>query len=211
MKPMTKRRGGRPSRIEAERLEDKILDAAAALFFREGYGAVSIEIIAKHAQISKRTFYTRFENKAAIFTAVVHRVIQTIRPPQDATDRLFEGSNLEEILHRIAPIILRASLTPQSVALQRVVMAEGQRFPELAMIMNQQGARQEAINRISAILEKHAEAGRTHSDAAFAAEQFLAMLVSVPQRRAMGFGAALKDGDIDRWANATVDLFLKGF
>ena len=63
------RRGGRPSREEAEKLEDKILDAAAALFFDEGYGAVSVEEIAKQAQISKRTFYARFENKAAIFRA----------------------------------------------------------------------------------------------------------------------------------------------
>jgi hypothetical protein len=54
--------GGRPSREAAALLRDKILDVATALFLRDGYGAVSIEMIARDARISKRTFYQRFSN-----------------------------------------------------------------------------------------------------------------------------------------------------
>lgn len=205
-------RGGRPSREEASKLEDKILDAAAALFFSEGYGAASIEEIVRRAQISKRTFYARFENKAAVFRAVVHRVIQQLRPPSAAVDQLFSGKNIEAILRRIAPVILQASLSPSALSLHRVLLSESARFPELARIMQEQGSRHEAIRRIAGILE--AEAGSTKKSfpkSAFAAEQFLVMLTATPQRRALEFGITMKKEEIDNWSRDTVELFLKGY
>jgi AcrR family transcriptional regulator len=205
------RKGGRPSKEQAEKLEDTILDAAAALFFSEGYGAASIEAIARKARISKRTFYARFEDKAAVFRAVMRRVVARLRPSSADTDKLFEGKNAEEVLRRIAPIILRASLSPEALSLQRVMMAEAARFPELARIVSEQDARQEAIRRIAEILKK--EAGKEkHAETwyAFAAGQFLHMMTVEPQRRALGFGAPLSGEGLDAWANDTVDLFLRG-
>ena len=207
------RRGGRPSKEEAGKLEDKILDAAAALFFGEGYGAASIEQIAKNAQISKRTFYARFENKAALFSAVVRRVIQRVRPADGAaTDKLFLGDNIEEILRRIAPVILHGALSPEAVALHRVVQAEAARFPELALIVDKQGARQEAIKRIAALLRDEAiREKRALADPVFAAEHFLLMLTAGPQRRAMGLGVPMTSPELHEWAMKTVDLFLNGY
>jgi AcrR family transcriptional regulator len=192
-------------------LQDKILDAAAALFFSEGYGAVSIEAIAKRAQMSKRTFYARFENKAAVFRAVVHRVVQRLRPNDADTDRLFAGRNAEEVLRRIAPIILRASLTPESLSLHRVMLAEATRFPELALIMHEQSARQEGIRRIADLLRQDAKTENiAAAKSAFLAEQFLLMVTSEPQRRALGFGAPMNAEELEGWAGDTVDLFLNG-
>ncbi|HET6307753.1 MAG TPA: helix-turn-helix domain-containing protein, partial [Rhodopila sp.] len=65
------RRGGRPSREQAALLGDRILDVATELFLAEGYGATSIEAVAQRARISKRTFYHRFPDKAALFDAVL--------------------------------------------------------------------------------------------------------------------------------------------
>src|ERR1700722_13347074 len=106
------RRGGRPSKKDAELIQDKILDAAAASFFTEGYGATSIESIARRAGISKRTFYHRFEDKAEVFRAVVQRVIERLRPP--GVPLLFKGGSLEEILHKLARVIVRAALSPEA-------------------------------------------------------------------------------------------------
>jgi len=205
------RRGGRPSRKDAAKLEENILDAAATLFFSQGYGAVSIEHIAKQAQISKRTFYARYDDKAAIFRAVVHRVILRLRPPNDTTDQLFTGLSMEAVLRRIAPIILKASMRPEALALQHLVLAEAKRFPELAAIMDKEGARKEAITRIAALLQ--AEASRLKRkmlDPLFLAEQFLFMLTAAPQRRVLGLGSPLSPSAIENWAQQSVDLFLKG-
>ena len=121
------RRGGRPSREEAALLGERILDIATELFLAEGYGATSIERVAQRARISKRTFYHRFPDKAALFSAVVHRIIQRLRPP--AGTPLYEGDSVEDILRRLARLVLRAALAPMALALSRLMIAEAQRFP----------------------------------------------------------------------------------
>ena len=203
------RRGGRPSRAEAERLGERILDAATEAFLHEGYGGTSIEAIAKRARISKRTFYSRFENKPALFGAVVHRVVERLRPPDPAG--MFEGGTLEEILERLARYILRAALTPQALALHRVILAEATRFPELAAVVAEQGGGREAVQRIAALLERErATGGIGIADTIFAATQFLQMVVAAPQRRALGMGPPMSEAEIDRWAAGSVRLFLRG-
>ena len=203
------RRGGRPSREQAALLADRILDAATDLFLAEGYGATSIESVAQRARISKRTFYHRFPDKAALFGAVVHRIIQGVRPPPNVP--LFEGGSLSEVLHRLARIAVHASVAPMTLALTRLMLVEAHRFPELASIVASEGTRAEAVKQIAAILEREARAGRLTIDRPeFAAEQFLSLLLSVPQRRALGLGTPMTGGELDCWADDCVNLFLNG-
>ncbi|HVM82217.1 MAG TPA: TetR/AcrR family transcriptional regulator [Stellaceae bacterium] len=203
------RRGGRPSRAEAERLGERILDTATEAFLREGYGGTSIEAIAKRARISKRTFYSRFEDKAALFGAVVHRVVERLRPADPVG--MFEGGSLEEVLLRLARYILRAALTPQALALHRVILAEATRFPELAAVVTEQGGGREAVQRIATLLERERTRGGIGvTDTVFAATQFLQMVVGAPQRRALGMGPPLTEAEIDSWAAGAVSLFLNG-
>lgn len=201
---------GRPTKEETAGIQDKILDVAAAFFFEDGYGATSIEAIAKQARIAKRTIYSRFADKPSLFRAVVHRVIERLRPPN--VTHLFEGTKLEDILYELARVILDASLNSQALALHRIVLAEATRFPELALIVHDQGTRKEAVQRISALLQRMTT--KPNNDAGsniFAAEQFLQMVVASPQRRALGLGIPMKKEELDIWAKNTVKLFLKGY
>lgn len=200
------RRGGRPSKQQAAQLGERILDAATHLFLSHGYGATSIEAVARRARISKRTFYHRFPDKPALFVAVVHRIIEGLRPPADIP--LLEG-DLHDILRRLAGLILRAVLSPQAIALHRMMVAESGRFPRLAAATT--GATEEAIQLIAGILEREIRARRIALiDPTFAAQQFLYMVIARPQRRAMGFGAAMAAAEIDAWAEDVVNLFLNG-
>jgi TetR/AcrR family transcriptional regulator, mexJK operon transcriptional repressor len=203
------RRGGRPSSADAARLSETILDVATELILTEGYGVTSIEAIARRAHISKRTFYSRYKDKAELFAAVVHRVVERLRPQDDAS--LFEGGTIEEILTRSAQVILRAALSSQALALYRVILAEATRFPELAKVVSEQRGRNEAITRIAALLEGEAHAGHIVLDnTSFAAAQFLQMVVSLPQRRSLGLGTPMTPAELERWARDTVTLFLNG-
>ena len=207
----TRRRGGRPPRLQAEQIREQILDIATPLFLSQGYGATSIEEVARRARMSKRTVYSRFRDKAELFGAVVHGLVDRLRPPNAAPEQFFEGSSLEAILQRLARLILRAALSPPALALHRVIVAEATRFPELAEAVNQEGARREAIQRIAALLKREAPAsGLSHAKAEFAAEQFLHMLVAGPQRRALGLGTPMTSEALDAWAQDAVDLFLNG-
>ena len=202
------RRGGRPSRAQARQLGERILDVATELFLSHGYGATSIEAVARRARISKRTFYHRFEDKPALFVAVVHRIIDRLRPPADMP--LLEG-NLRQILERLAGLILRAALAPQAVALNRMIVAESARFPKLASIVTERGVTGEAIRFIADILDREAHAGNLSlNDPRFAAEQFLYMIIALPQRRAMGLGVPMTPAEREAWPRQVVNLFLNG-
>src|SRR5664279_624371 len=122
------RRGGRPSREASEQLGELILDAATGMFLAHGFGATSIGAVAQNLRISKRTFYHRFPNKEALFAAVVHRIIQRLRPPPDIP--LIEGADVEPVLERLATMILHAALSSNAIALHRLIVAESTRFPE---------------------------------------------------------------------------------
>jgi AcrR family transcriptional regulator len=203
------RRGGRPSRSESAELRERILDTATQLFLTHGYGATSIEEIARRTRISKRTFYHRFADKPELFGAVVHRIVDRLRPP--ASVPLLDGPDLAATLQRLASLILHAALSPQALALHRLIVAESARFPKLAAVVARQGAADEAVRLIAGCLEREAHAGKLALDQpTFAAQQFLHMIVGLPQRRALGLGVPLAPGEIEAWTRDVVNLFLHG-
>ena len=188
---------------------ERILEAATELFLAEGYGTTSIEAVAARAGISKRTFYHRFDNKDALFAAVVHRIIEQIRPPPQVP--LIEGATLHDILHRLAGLILHAALSPQAIALHRLVTAESVRFPNLARAVHDEGWAHEATTLIGELLERDPHGVRLSARMReFAALQFLHMVVTLPQRRIMGLGLRMTPKELEVWANNAVTLFLDG-
>jgi TetR/AcrR family transcriptional repressor of mexJK operon len=202
-------RGGRPSRIAALALNDRILDVATELFLAQGYGQTSIEALAKRAGISKRTFYHRFADKAVLFSAVVHRILERVRPPPDVP--LLAGATLHEMLKRLAGLILQAALSPAAIALHRVMVAESARFPELARALDAEGASQEAIALIGDLLARALNNPELSAPAReFAALQFLQLVVVVPQRRSLGFDRPMTPAELESWADWSVQLFLNG-
>src|SRR5580693_9224030 len=115
-------RGGRPSRQQSAELADRILDVAETLFLSHGFGATSIEAVAKRAGISKRTFYHRFTGKERLFEAVVRRLIERWLPPLSAGP--IEAPSLADALRQTAEQMLKVALTPEALALHRIVIAE---------------------------------------------------------------------------------------
>jgi TetR/AcrR family transcriptional regulator, mexJK operon transcriptional repressor len=203
------RHGGRPSRAAALQLRDRILGVATELFLTEGYGSTSIEAVSGRAGISKRTFYHRFNDKAALFAAAVHRIIEQIRPPPEVP--LLEGATLQEILRRLAGLILHAALSPQAIALHRLVTAESARFPNLVRAVYDEGWAEEASTLIGNLLARELRDPRlTLELQGFAAAQFLHMVVALPQRRMMGLGTPMTPRELEAWADDVVNLFLNG-
>jgi TetR/AcrR family transcriptional regulator, mexJK operon transcriptional repressor len=207
--PKAVARGGRPSRADALRLRERILAAAAALFLAEGYGSTTIEAVAARAGVSKRTLYDRFDDKSVLFAAVVHRIIEEIRPPPEVP--LLAGATLPDVLRRLAGLILRAALSPQAIALHRLVHAESARFPELVRAVASDGSTREATDLIGNLLARELRTAKLDAeDRAFAAQQFIYMVVTLPQRRAIGLGTPMTPAELDAWADKVVRLFLNG-
>jgi hypothetical protein len=68
-------------RSDSRRKRDAVLDAAMALFIEQGFGATSIDSVAARARVSKATVYAHFENKDALFAAVMKLACNTVVPP----------------------------------------------------------------------------------------------------------------------------------
>ena len=203
-------RSGRPSKAEALRLRERILSAATELFLAEGYGSTSIEEVAARARISKRTLYDRFEDKAALFAAAVQEVITRIRPPPEVP--LIEGAALPDMLRRLAQFILHAALAPQALALYRLVHSEAARFPQLARAVQGDAGTREAVTLIGNLLARELpESGLAPEDREFAATQFIFMVMTIPRRRAIGYGTPMTAAELDTWAGKVVRLFLDGY
>lgn len=176
------------------------------MFLADGYGSTSVEAIARGAGVSKRTFYARFRDKAEVFEAVLHDVVEGLRPA--AGIPLPEGGTLAESLHGVASLILSAALTPDALALHRLIVAESERFPKVAAAVNRQAASEEAVALIARLLLRERHLGR--SDADFAARQFLHMVIAIPQRLAIGLGKPLAPAQLREWPQRVVTLFLEG-
>ncbi|MCJ2015924.1 TetR/AcrR family transcriptional regulator [Methylobacterium sp. E-065] len=203
------RRLGRPPRGTEGEVTLRILDAATQVFLSESFDAVSIDDIASAACISKKTFYTRFASKGDLFEAFAVRFIEERIQPVEQID--LEKMSTAEALHDIAAGILRTVLCPDVVALQRNVMAEAIRFPELARSLEDFGQ-----SRIAAIVERCLEEGVRRGeiqvkDIRFAASYFVTAMVRGPFHRAtIGLErpefSHVKHDNLKR----ALDLFLSG-
>jgi AcrR family transcriptional regulator len=190
-------------------LRERILEVATVQFLAEGYGSTTIEAIASRAGVSKRTLYDRFDDKPSLFAAVVHRIIAQIRPPTDVP--LLVGATLPDVLQRLAGLILAAALSAPALSLHRLVSAESARFPELVRAVNSEGSTREGTALIADLLGRELRTAKlSAADRRFAAELFIHMVVSTPQRRAMGFGTPMSAAELDAWCNQVVRLFLNG-
>src|ERR1700739_540809 len=65
-----------------------IVLAALELFTRYGYRKPSIDDMALAAQVAKRTVYLHFENKAAVFLAILEYLAEQVRQRCFAAERI---------------------------------------------------------------------------------------------------------------------------
>jgi AcrR family transcriptional regulator len=66
---------------------DAVIGAALSLFLKRGYRKTSIDDIAEVAQVAKRTVYLHFQDKEAVFLAVVDYLGELVRARCDAALR----------------------------------------------------------------------------------------------------------------------------
>ncbi|MEM8604495.1 MAG: TetR/AcrR family transcriptional regulator [Cyanobacteria bacterium P01_H01_bin.121] len=110
---------------------DQILKGAMQRFLEQGYANTSVDDIAKASKVARATIYNHFESKEALFVALLQRLagekFKTILELKVAT-----GSPrvvLTQLVHRFLTL---ATESPDLQAFMRVIIAESNRFPELA-------------------------------------------------------------------------------
>lgn len=167
-----------------------------------GYEATTIDAVVVEAHASKRTLYSRFGNKDALFAAVVGDHISRSFAPVEATLKSFELENILDIRSRLLTIgrvyVERATM-PESQALDRMVTAQRKRFPVLFDRLHDEGYLR-ATTIVRTLLD---EAGAREAEVA--AQAFYALLVLAPMRETWGLSNACAP-DLER----VVDFVIAG-
>jgi TetR/AcrR family transcriptional regulator, mexJK operon transcriptional repressor len=198
-------RGGRPTRSEATRRQQHLIEVAGAMFMKFGFDGTSIDAVAEAAGMSKRTLYARYRDKNELFSAVLRDLIERWLVPIKQFQS--DPSELQPMLIQIGRHLLTSALAPQAVSVHRIIIGESERRPEFGRLANSEG-RGPAIRAIAAALRRHA-AQLSVDDLERAAEQFMSLVVD-SSLRAAALGIKQNRSDIEKRVRAAVDLFLNG-
>jgi TetR/AcrR family transcriptional regulator, mexJK operon transcriptional repressor len=166
------RKRGRPTADERRTRETEILTAALDVFLRTGYGASTVDELAAAAQVTKRTLYAYYGDKAEVFAAMVRQLAAAV-----SLDAASDRDTLETLAARIVSRVHSDEL----VGLHQLVIAESTRFPELALILHSSGDA-----RHVARLAEHIRAERGPSLEPLAEPLFSLLLGERHRRRLLG-------------------------
>jgi len=192
-----------------QRKRRQVLDAAAGLFMAQGYGATSMDAVARAAGVSKATLYAYFAGKDELFAAIVGEAC-TRHAEASGAGHGVDEEDVRDALGAIGGSYLAFLFRDEVMAIYRIVMAEGPRFPELGHAFFESGPRK-IIAWLSGWMRQRQEAGALGAgEPETMAEQFLALLrTSGFMRRILGLPDA--EPGIVRTVDAAVGTFMAAF
>jgi AcrR family transcriptional regulator len=151
-----------------------MLEAAAAVFFEQGYAATSIDAIIERLGGSKRTIYAEFGSKEGLFTALVTESADKALAALAVHE--IQGLSLEETLMEFGRRLVTIYMSPTLLGVYRTIVAEGPRFPSLAKAFYEKGPGR-AAGRLAEVLEAaKRQDGLDVGDCVLAANHFVGML-----------------------------------
>lgn len=200
------------------RKRQAIIDAATTLFLRNGYLGTSMDEVAAHAAVSKQTVYKNFADKEQLFTAIVlgvagnsEQVIAGLAATLDEAT-VTTLADLEAVLTKLARRYLDAVVAPNVLALRRLVIAETDRFPDLARTYYRL-APARAVEVLGSALQSHADRGLLRApDIRLAASTFAYLVLASAQDHALFHPSQpLKTAERNRLAAEAVRVFLAAY
>lgn len=205
--------GGRPTREEAARRDERLIEVATALFMERGFEGTSIDAVAETAGVSKPTVYARYRDKNELFAAVLRERIQRWLVPLSAAAeaKADEGGTkgIEASLHDLSRGMLALAHTSGAKSLRRIVMAQALRFPELAKLAHEEGWLR-AVRAVASLLQRFAARGEIRvEDPELMADLFLNLVLGISGRLHEEF-VTNEPESLERRRHAAVELFLNG-
>jgi TetR/AcrR family transcriptional repressor of mexJK operon len=179
---------------------ESILAAAKRSFLAAGFGAVSMDTIAREAGVSKATVYAHFDGKEELFGAVIERECERYFARFSVSE--LDPCDVRASLMVLGRRFLELLLSPDALALHRIILAEVTRFPVLGEVFWRAGPERERA-QIEAFLKRAIASGTLTPADTRLAEQFVALIRGDVQLRHLlrldadadrrGIGAAVDD------------------
>jgi TetR/AcrR family transcriptional repressor of mexJK operon len=140
--------------------DERILSIAKNLFAENGFSATTFENIAKQSRVALRTIYQQYGSKEEIFAAVIRRYVAHI---YGLELQLNWTESIQDVLRRAAEKLVEFCTIPEAVTLQRLMIAESTRFPDLMLALSHDGHAR-TLGAIEAVLGEAVKRGLVVTD-----------------------------------------------
>ncbi len=188
----------------------QILDGAARVFAQDGYEGASMSRIAAEAGVSKGTLYNYFTCKAELFADYVQR--ECAKRVAQVFDDLDYARSAEDTLGRIGRRMIAMLVSEPALVIHRMVVAEAERFPQLARTFYQAGPAPAMAHLAAYLRHLGTQARLDVPDPAFGAEQFFALIqTQLYMKRQLRLTEVPSAAQIDHVVEGAVRLFLRGY
>jgi TetR/AcrR family transcriptional repressor of mexJK operon len=127
-KKVPSKSAGRPRAADVEARLNDLKQTAGRLFLENGYGNVSLEMIAREARVAVRTIYIKFGGKNGLLSALLQDKRAQFFADMDM-DR--DQRPLREVLDDFATRLYSLLTSPEATALQRMLAAEARADPQM--------------------------------------------------------------------------------
>lgn len=212
---------GRPAGPQPAKRQ-AILEAAVAVFLREGYNRASVDVIADEARVSKQTVYNHFGDKERLFIAAVEEERERVAagfaagspyaPGPDGTEpaEAYGGDARTALIH-FGHRVLAVLLDERASALRRLVIAEVARHPSLRPACAE-GEPQQLVTHLAEMLGRRTARGELNvPEPATAARQFVALIVQQGLYQSMYGTSPLADAQAAAVCESAADLLVRAY
>ncbi|MFI6700093.1 TetR/AcrR family transcriptional regulator [Streptomyces sp. NPDC050509] len=190
-----------------------ILDAAFAVFARQGYEGACVQRIAREAGVAKPTVYNHLTDKENLFRHTVLAAADAVMADNLAVmDRMrAPGADLRAALEDMAYRLLQVCCGERARALRWLTYAQVAGFPDLIEMVQDRTATR-LTEALADRLARLSLAGRLRPcDPAVAAEQLLALLTAPMEARTRLGTRKVPAAETRTVARAAVDTFLRAY
>jgi len=202
-----KKSAGRPKSAEKTKA---ILDAAGDHFLRLGFELTSMDAVAKAANVSKLTIYSNFEDKDALFKAVITRKCQNHNMEHDFMS--FAALPVEVVLTQIGLNFVKLVLSNEAIAMHRIVEAESLRHPKIAVLFYEAGPKTVKEAMASLFSLWHTQKKLQCEDVQKAVEHFFCLIKGeVHMKMLLNLQKAPSEAMLRQHVASCVRLFMAGY
>ena len=199
-------------RTRSERKHAAIVAAATSVFLDRGYHGASMDELARVAAVSKQTVYKHFASKKTLFEQVMVATSEPMHAAlRAAVDGVTGSGDVEADLRAYGRELLRQVLAPSVVRLRYIIVAEADRFPDLAASWHRQGPGRTVDDLSSRFTELTAAGRLSCPQPRVAAEHFLWLLIAEPLVKSMFVPPPARPVRVEARVDAAVRVFLAGY
>ncbi|AGP55055.1 TetR/AcrR family transcriptional regulator [Streptomyces rapamycinicus] len=200
-----------------------ILEAAVAVFLREGYDRASVDAIADEARVSKQTVYNHFGDKERLFIAAVEEERERVAagfaagsphalgPDGAGAPETYDSGDARTALLAFGHRVLAVLLDARASALRRLVIAEVARHPSLRPACAE-GEPQQLVEYLAEMLGRRTGSGELSvPEPATAARQFVALIIQQGLYQSMYGTRPLTEDEATAVCESAADLLVRAY